>query len=275
MGARPCDWKGMRWSEGGRLSYGVITGEKSRKRITLISGRVKGLTGLIENVNLEKRMNKGGGNEGGAGDLVRWRGDRGREREAAGGLGRDRWAKAARGACVVNEYKYTRPVYNNQRGLCEMYRWMGGGDIEDGLYDDGIRLVVDGVIVVGCEGLSWFDVVVGYLLLDRVKIANGKTYNFKESNYKELRLNDIEDMYLLKVQDKLHHLSGDIEYDILNLLLIYIRSLVIRKGIEDAQLVSCRYVLPDGREESVMKRTTLVANTSNMPVAARKASIYT
>ncbi|KAK9128054.1 hypothetical protein Syun_016851 [Stephania yunnanensis] len=33
--------------------------------------------------------------------------------------------------------------------------------------------------------------------------------------------------------------------------------------------------LPDGREESVMKRTTLVANTSNMHVAAREASIYT
>ncbi|TKY47972.1 V-type proton ATPase catalytic subunit A [Spatholobus suberectus] len=33
--------------------------------------------------------------------------------------------------------------------------------------------------------------------------------------------------------------------------------------------------LPDGHEESVMKRTTLVANTSNMPVAAREASIYT
>jgi V-type H+-transporting ATPase subunit A len=33
--------------------------------------------------------------------------------------------------------------------------------------------------------------------------------------------------------------------------------------------------LPDGREESVMKRTTLVANTSNMPIAAREASIYT
>ncbi|WJX95686.1 H(+)-transporting two-sector ATPase [Trifolium repens] len=33
--------------------------------------------------------------------------------------------------------------------------------------------------------------------------------------------------------------------------------------------------LPDGREESVMKRTTLVANTSNMPVVAREASIYT
>jgi V-type H+-transporting ATPase subunit A len=31
----------------------------------------------------------------------------------------------------------------------------------------------------------------------------------------------------------------------------------------------------NGREESIMKRTTLVANTSNMPVAAREASIYT
>lgn len=30
-----------------------------------------------------------------------------------------------------------------------------------------------------------------------------------------------------------------------------------------------------GKAESIMKRTTLVANTSNMPVAAREASIYT
>ena len=31
----------------------------------------------------------------------------------------------------------------------------------------------------------------------------------------------------------------------------------------------------NGKEEPIMKRTTLVANTSNMPVAAREASIYT
>ena len=30
-----------------------------------------------------------------------------------------------------------------------------------------------------------------------------------------------------------------------------------------------------GKTESIMRRTTLVANTSNMPVAAREASIYT
>jgi vacuolar-type H+-ATPase catalytic subunit A/Vma1 len=31
----------------------------------------------------------------------------------------------------------------------------------------------------------------------------------------------------------------------------------------------------EGNTESIMKRTALVANTSNMPVAAREASIYT
>lgn len=31
----------------------------------------------------------------------------------------------------------------------------------------------------------------------------------------------------------------------------------------------------EGRKEPIMKRTTLIANTSNMPVAAREASIYT
>ncbi|KAF4120537.1 V-type H+-transporting ATPase subunit A [Geosmithia morbida] len=31
----------------------------------------------------------------------------------------------------------------------------------------------------------------------------------------------------------------------------------------------------EGRQEPIMKRTTLIANTSNMPVAAREASIYT
>lgn len=31
----------------------------------------------------------------------------------------------------------------------------------------------------------------------------------------------------------------------------------------------------NGKKEPIMKRTCLIANTSNMPVAAREASIYT
>ncbi len=49
-------------------------------------------------------------------------------------------------------------------------------------------------------------------------------------------------------------------------------SLIHRPSLPPLQLTM---TLPDGREESIMKRTTLVANTSNMPVAAREASIYT
>mmetsp|Transcript_38480 Transcript_38480/g.95431 ORF Transcript_38480/g.95431 Transcript_38480/m.95431 type:complete len:617 (+) Transcript_38480:79-1929(+) len=42
-----------------------------------------------------------------------------------------------------------------------------------------------------------------------------------------------------------------------------------------AEFPELTMTLPDGSEECIMKRTTLVANTSNMPVAAREASIYT
>ncbi|GKC81052.1 hypothetical protein Tco_1136769, partial [Tanacetum coccineum] len=35
---------------------------------------------------------------------------------------------------------------------------------------------------------------------------------------------------------KLHHLPDDVEYDLVNSLLIYIRSLVIKKRVEDVQL---------------------------------------
>eukprot|EP00217_Crustomastix_stigmatica_P016263 CAMPEP_0183799250 /NCGR_PEP_ID=MMETSP0803_2-20130417/21095_1 /TAXON_ID=195967 /ORGANISM="Crustomastix stigmata, Strain CCMP3273" /LENGTH=613 /DNA_ID=CAMNT_0026043947 /DNA_START=31 /DNA_END=1872 /DNA_ORIENTATION=- len=42
-----------------------------------------------------------------------------------------------------------------------------------------------------------------------------------------------------------------------------------------AEFPELTMTMPDGTEESIMKRTALVANTSNMPVAAREASIYT
>ncbi|GJU30488.1 hypothetical protein Tco_1174077 [Tanacetum coccineum] len=73
----------------------------------------------------------------------------------------------------------------------------------------------------------------GYNLMSMMKVkrVDGKTYKFKESYYNELSLNYIEDIYMLKVQGKLHHLPGNIEYDIMNSLLIYIRSLVIRKRV--------------------------------------------
>lgn len=70
----------------------------------------------------------------------------------------------------------------------------------------------------------------------KVKIQKTKEYTFNEADYKYMSLNDIEDMYMLKIQGKLNHLHCYIEYDIVNSLLIYIRSIVIRARVEDIQL---------------------------------------
>ncbi|GJX49784.1 hypothetical protein Tco_0276629 [Tanacetum coccineum] len=82
-----------------------------------------------------------------------------------------------------------------------------------------------------------------YGFLSRIDVirADGKIYTFKESDYRRLNLNDIEDMYVLKVQGKLHHLSGQAEYDFVNSRLIFIRSEIIRKKVEDMQLDMERY----------------------------------
>ncbi|GJY36675.1 hypothetical protein Tco_0422053 [Tanacetum coccineum] len=68
------------------------------------------------------------------------------------------------------------------------------------------------------------------------KRVDGEDHVFKEADYLELSLNDFEDMYLLKVQGKLHHLDGELEYDLINSLLLYIRSVVVRKRVEDTQM---------------------------------------
>lgn len=48
------------------------------------------------------------------------------------------------------------------------------------------------------------------------------------------------------------------------------------ESIEDESIFFLQLTVEiGGVTESIMKRTALVANTSNMPVAAREASIYT
>ncbi|GJS88417.1 hypothetical protein Tco_0771053 [Tanacetum coccineum] len=51
-----------------------------------------------------------------------------------------------------------------------------------------------------------------------------------------LSLNDVGDMYLLQVQDKLHHLILEFVKDCNNALLLFIRKVVIQNRVEDIQL---------------------------------------
>ncbi|GJW03976.1 hypothetical protein Tco_1562832 [Tanacetum coccineum] len=68
-----------------------------------------------------------------------------------------------------------------------------------------------------------------YLKEIMVKRADQKEYMFTNQN-------DIEDLYLLKIQDKIHNLVGIDEFDLTNAQLLYIRRVMIKKRVEDAQL---------------------------------------
>ncbi|GJX06308.1 hypothetical protein Tco_0194240 [Tanacetum coccineum] len=59
---------------------------------------------------------------------------------------------------------------------------------------------------------------------------------FKKGDFPRLRINDIENMLLLVVQNRLNNLSGDDVADFAIALRMYTRSLVIQKRVKDLQL---------------------------------------
>nr|GEW85153.1 hypothetical protein [Tanacetum cinerariifolium] len=63
-----------------------------------------------------------------------------------------------------------------------------------------------------------------------------KEYEFSYADLPRLSLNDVEDMYLLQVQYKLHHLLLEFVKDFNNALLLYIRRVMIQNRVKDIQL---------------------------------------
>ncbi|GJY42488.1 hypothetical protein Tco_0429758 [Tanacetum coccineum] len=76
----------------------------------------------------------------------------------------------------------------------------------------------------------------GYLQEIMVRRADNNLYRFKEGDFPRLRINDIEDMLLLVVHNRLTNLSGDDISDFAIALRMFTRSLVIQKRVEDLQL---------------------------------------
>ncbi|GJU87999.1 hypothetical protein Tco_1300422 [Tanacetum coccineum] len=76
----------------------------------------------------------------------------------------------------------------------------------------------------------------GYLKEIVVRCANQKEYVFNEADFTRLHLNDIEDKLLLYVQNKLHHLKGDEQVDLINALHLFTQKTAIKKRVEDVQL---------------------------------------
>ncbi|GJW83975.1 hypothetical protein Tco_0157120 [Tanacetum coccineum] len=68
----------------------------------------------------------------------------------------------------------------------------------------------------------------GFLTSIIVRRSDDKEYEFSYADLPRLRVNDVEDMYLLQVQDKLHHLLLEFLKDFNNALLMFIRRTVIK-----------------------------------------------
>ncbi|GJS71266.1 hypothetical protein Tco_0704107 [Tanacetum coccineum] len=82
----------------------------------------------------------------------------------------------------------------------------------------------------------WSPYDYGHLEEIEVRRDDQKLYTFKERDFKRLRLQDIEDMLLLLVQQKLTNLTIDERYDLNVALRMYTKRIVIQRRVEDLQL---------------------------------------
>ncbi|GJZ05099.1 hypothetical protein Tco_0538374 [Tanacetum coccineum] len=76
----------------------------------------------------------------------------------------------------------------------------------------------------------------GHLEEIMVKRSDQQLYKFKEGDFVDLPLNDIQDMLILVVQHKLFHLDGDVIVDFIVALRMFTRSLILKRRVEDLQL---------------------------------------
>ncbi|GJR29622.1 hypothetical protein Tco_1105854 [Tanacetum coccineum] len=88
--------------------------------------------------------------------------------------------------------------------------------------------------VTSLKIMKWYD----YGHLDKIKVRreDQQLYKFKEGDFPLLRLQDIKDMLLLLVQQKLTNLMIDEHYDFNMALRIFTRRIVIQRRVEDLQL---------------------------------------
>ncbi|GKB26490.1 hypothetical protein Tco_0865891 [Tanacetum coccineum] len=100
----------------------------------------------------------------------------------------------------------------------------------------------------------------GHLEEIEVRREDQKLYKFREGDFPRLRLQDIEDMLLLLVQQKLTNLTIDERYDLNVALRMFTRRIVIQRRVEDLQLGVESYQ----KKLNLTKPDTFRSNLRNM-----------
>ncbi|GKC28692.1 hypothetical protein Tco_1035986 [Tanacetum coccineum] len=124
---------------------------------------------------------------------------------------------------------FTVRYHIQEDGIQDFFKAEINNRSPDKVYSDKRIISVVRVDVKRKWGYRFFTSIV-------VRRSDKKKYEFCYADLPRLSLNDIEDMYLLKVQDRLHHLQLDFEKDFNNALLLFIQRTMIQNKVEDLQL---------------------------------------
>nr|GEW89298.1 hypothetical protein [Tanacetum cinerariifolium] len=112
------------------------------------------------------------------------------------------------------------------------HRFYGYASNMESSYDVYFRHMI--IALTRLNIMEWF----GYTHLEEIIVRrqDDKLYKFREGNFKRLQRQDIKDMLLLLVQDKLPNLNLEERYALNVALRMFTRRIVIQERVEDLQL---------------------------------------
>ncbi|GJZ05305.1 hypothetical protein Tco_0538580 [Tanacetum coccineum] len=126
-----------------------------------------------------------------------------------------------RGILTMTYTTFTTKTKAAQKQHKTFYAYARGLESSHDVYSTKRILAVTRVKVMRKHGY-------GYLREIEVRRADNELYTFKEGDFPRLRINDIEDMLILIVQNRLTNLSGDDVYNFAIALRMFTRSMVIQ-----------------------------------------------
>ncbi|GJW77333.1 hypothetical protein Tco_0139015 [Tanacetum coccineum] len=129
------------------------------------------------------------------------------------------------------EVTYTSSITKTKAG------WYEIKGIEDMVSKFSKQYVYSTKAILGVKSVSVKKLhAYGHLEEIVVKRSDQQLHKFKEGDFVNLHLNDIEDMLLLAIQHKLFHLGGSVIVDFIVAFRMFTRSLILKRRVEDLQL---------------------------------------
>ncbi|GJR05077.1 hypothetical protein Tco_0528061 [Tanacetum coccineum] len=114
----------------------------------------------------------------------------------------------------------------------------------------------------------------GFLTSIVVRRFDDKEYEFSYADLLRLSVNDVEDMYLLQVQDKLHYLPLEFVKDFNNALLMFIKRSMIKNRVKDIQLEVQSYQRTINLTKPIMFFKGVSQRIPFMMTATHKGVVY-